>query len=126
MTENRHTLESKELLRISLELFSSGDRVTPFFNLVEADRAIVPLLIEAFNSGIDSEVREFLVEVIWQRGHPSTVPFLESALNDPEPAVWKQALDGLVTLGTIDAIEALHRARSRYSPTESDRREFQA
>ena len=88
-----------------LQRFRKGDREGAFHNLLEKGHEILPVLMAAFHSECDSQVREFLVEVIWQHRQPSVIPFLGEALQDPEPEVWKQALDGLVTLASLAALE---------------------
>ena len=67
--------------------------------LIEANPDIIPALIEQFANVEDGEFRAKIVQVIWQYRLPTTVSFLASALNDEHPAVWKCALDGLVTIG---------------------------
>lgn len=84
-----------------------------FFPLIEAEDAVVPVLIEAFRSEQDAGVRADLVEIIGQHRLPETVEFLAEALADSVPSVWKEALDGLVALGGTAAIEALESARDR-------------
>jgi HEAT repeat protein len=84
-----------------------------FFPLIEADDAIVPILIEACKTESDPGVRAELVEIIWQHRVPETVEFLSEALVDDAPEVWKNALDGLVALGGEAAINALESARNR-------------
>lgn len=96
-----------------LQQFQKGDRVPAFFGLVEMDHRILPELMEAFRSQRDSQVRAFLVEVIWQHRQSSVVSFLDEALQDSAPEVWKQAVDGLVTLASPEALEVLRAAKSR-------------
>jgi HEAT repeat protein len=87
-----------------------------YHSLIEADDAVVPLLIEAFGVQKDMNVRAELVEIVWQHRLPETVGFLARALDDPAPEVWKSALDGLVALGGPSAVQALERARERAQP----------
>ncbi len=94
-----------------LERFQRGDRDGAFFGLLEMEHGIVPDLIARFRGEPDRRVREFLVEVIWQHRQPSAIPFLGEVLRDSEPAVWRQALDGLATLGSPAALEVLREAR---------------
>jgi len=84
-----------------------------FFPLLEANHAIVPVLIEACRAEPDPDVRAELVEIIWQHRLPETVEFLSEALVDDAPEVWKNALDGLVALGGEAAINALESAKNR-------------
>ncbi len=72
-----------------------------------------PKILEPYAiSEQDENVRAYLVEVIWQHRRPELVPFLARVLNDPSKKVWKVALDGLVVLGTDDALVALKAARA--------------
>jgi hypothetical protein len=87
------------------------DGSAAWHTLVEMDDAAVPELIGVFKAESDASVREFLVEVIWQHREPSTIAFLGQALNDPEPVVWQQALDGLVTLASPAALRVLYATR---------------
>ena len=91
--------------------YRQGDREGAFFGLVETDHAVLPDLMAAFRTESDSRVRAFLVEVIWQHRQQSVIQFLGEALHDSEPVVWRQALDGLVTLASPAALEVLRSAR---------------
>ncbi len=51
-----------------------------------------------------------IVEAIWQHRRPSTMTFLADALRDSGSIVWKQALDGLVTLASSEPIQVLRSA----------------
>ena len=95
-----------------LQQFRKGDRDGAFFGLVELDHGILPELMAAFRSERDSRVLVFLVETIWQHRQPSAVSFLGEALRDSVPEVWRQAIDGLVTLASPEALEVLRAARS--------------
>ena len=70
-----------------------------FHTLIEALPAILPLLVERFHQEKDGESRARIVEVIWQHRQPASIGVLSTALEDAHPAVWKQALDGLVAVG---------------------------
>lgn len=85
---------------------------------------VLPDLIAAFRGEPDGDVRAFLVEIVWQSREPSVIPFLGEALNDSDAAVWKQALDGLVSLGSPAALAALHAAAARQLPTRQRTEEF--
>ncbi len=80
--------------------------------LVELELQALPLLQQFAVSERDEEIRATLVEVIWQHRNPESIPFLAQMLTDPGKKVWKAALDGLVTLGTDDALVALKVARA--------------
>jgi hypothetical protein len=59
--------------------------------------------------------------VIWQRRQASSIPFLVEALGDPHPEAWKQALDGLCSLGAVGELQAVISA-SRH--LDEDRRSW--
>ena len=80
-----------------------------FHTLLEADKSILPVLIRQFTDHADGADPARIIEVIWQHRDKATIPFLASALNDPHSDVWKQAFDGLVTIGGIESHNALVR-----------------
>jgi hypothetical protein len=107
-----------------LQRFRKGDRDGAFCGLLEMEHGILLELMAVFRSEPDSRVREFLVEIIWQHRQPSAIPFLGEALHDRDAAVWKQALDGLVTLASPVALDVLRAARTRQFPTQRETEEF--
>src|SRR5262245_58891265 len=84
------------------------------------DHAVLPDLISAFHAESDTEVRAFLVEIIWQHRQPSVIPFLGEALFDSDPNVWRQALDGLVALASPASLDVLQAARARQFPRQCE------
>jgi hypothetical protein len=109
-----------------LERYRAGDEETAFFGLIELEAAAVPDLIAAYRSEAEVSVKEFLVEVIWQFRLPSTISFLGEALRDPEPAIWKEALDGLVALRSAAALSELEAAKTSKVCTAGDADEFRS
>ena len=97
-----------------------GSDENAFHTLIEADDDIIPALIEQFADADDGKCRARVVEVIWQHRLPSTVPFLASAMNDEHPDVWKQAIDGLVTIGGPRSLGVLNDCLVR-TGTDSER-----
>jgi HEAT repeat protein len=98
---------------------SGSDRDSAYHGLIEADHGIIPILIGAFRKEQNPAIRASLVEVIWQHRLPETVQFLAEALEDSNPRVWKNALDGLVTLSTPEGIQVLESAKTRAKNTQS-------
>src|SRR5262249_859023 len=95
-----------------------------YHSLIEADHAVIPLLIEAFRTEPHSATRATLVEIIWQHRVPETIDFLSEALDDNHPQVWKSALDGFVAIGSPAAIQVLESVKQRVpigSQAKSDR-----
>jgi len=107
-----------------LDLFRKGETDSAFHGLLEISREILPELMTIFRSERDARMRELLVEVIWEYREPSAIPFLGEALLDPDPGVWRQALNGLVTLASPAALDALRSARTRKFPRQRDAEEF--
>ena len=96
-----------------LERLKGSDWEHAYHRLIEADDAIVPILIKAYRTEADPAVRATLVEIIWQHRVPETISFLSEALDDNHPEVWKNAVDGFVTLGSASAIHMLESAKQR-------------
>jgi len=99
-----------------LQRFREGHRADAFFGLLEMDHDVLPELMAAFRAERDAQVRAFIVEVIWRHRQQSVTPLLGEALRDSEPTVWRQALDGLVSLASPAALEVLRAARTRRFP----------
>jgi len=84
-----------------------------FHTLREAGAAALPYLAVALRNAPAPGVRKLIVEVMWQSREPSVVSILAIALDDPAPEVWKEALDGLVTIGDSSASAVLRSALAR-------------
>jgi hypothetical protein len=84
-----------------------------FHNLIELGPEIQAILMSTFRNEQRPAIRTRLVEVISQFRDPATVEFLEQALGDSAPSVWKASLDGLVSVGGKAVIDALGRAQRR-------------
>lgn len=107
-----------------LEMFRRGDTDNAFHGLLEIDRDVLPELMAVFRNEQDIRVRELLVEVIWEYRERSVIPFLGEALSDNEPRIWRQALNGLVTLALPASLDVLRAARARQLPTQCETEEF--
>ena len=137
------------LIDYYLERLRRGHGDQAYHGLLETSYEILPELIVAFRAEMDTRIREFLLGIIWERWQESVRPFvgdalldikasrepavtlarsvialLGEALLDPEPLVWKQALDGLVAFASPEALEALRAARTRQFPSQRDTEEF--
>lgn len=93
-----------------IERARSGDHEGAFHGLRELDSDALPALQEAYRCEGDPVVRSLLVEAVWQHRQPSAIGFLADVLGDPTPVVWKQALDGLVTLASPESLRLLRSA----------------
>ena len=90
-----------------IEMARSGDGDEAFHGLRELAADTIPALQETYRSEPDPTVRAVLVRAIWEHRDPSVIDFLAEAVRDRDPAVWKEALDGLVTLASPEAERAL-------------------
>jgi hypothetical protein len=96
-----------------LQRFREGDYYIAFSGLLEMGDEILPDLMTLFGKERDPDFRAFLVKIIWEHRQSSAIPFLGIAMRDAEPKVWKEALDGLVTLASQPAIDVLRSERNQ-------------
>jgi len=116
-----HDLQAVVVSSVQQLKSSNADSEGAFHNLIEIDHAVVPYLISAFQAETDDAIRAVLVEIIWQHRQPETDKFLLEALEDSSPKVWKNALDGLVTLGSPEVATKLESIRKRVATKWPDR-----
>jgi len=90
----------------------NGDFHNAYHSLIELPNDLLPDLEEAYRGEADPAIRALIVEAVWQHRLPTSVDFLVVALEDPHPEVWKQALDGLVTLVSPESRTVLELAKS--------------
>jgi len=100
-----------------------GTRDNAFHSLIEADSAIVPLLIDEFRCEPDATFRDAILRVIAEFRLPDTVPFFAERLFD---AHWKAGLDFFVAQASPEALNALERARARRFDSQRETDEFRA
>jgi HEAT repeat protein len=94
----------------SVEYYLEIARTGGFHALLELDHGALTALQAAYRSEADPNTRSLIVHAIWEHRQPAALDFLGEALLDPAPEVWKQALDGLVTLASPEALRALQSA----------------
>ncbi|HTQ39337.1 MAG TPA: HEAT repeat domain-containing protein [Pirellulales bacterium] len=107
-----------------LERLRAEDNSAAFFGLLESDSSVVPDLVALYRSESDPSIREFAIEVLWQRRDLSIIPLLGEALHDPNTAVWQQALDGLVALASPESLAVLRQAQTKQFSKQGDAQEF--
>jgi hypothetical protein len=107
-----------------IERFRRGDRESAFHGLLEAGREAIPDMISVFHATSEHELRAFLAEVIRYCKDPSTISFLGEAINDPDPGVWKEGMDVLVSLASRPALDVLQSARNRQFTKQQNVNEF--
>lgn len=96
-----------------IEQYREGQSDDAFHGLLELDNGVLHELTQAFHESTDTSMRAFLLNVIWQHRQASVIPLLAEALFDRDSDVWKEAIDGLVTLNSPESLQALRRARMR-------------
>ena len=100
-----------------------GDSDNAFHSLVEADPAIVPLLIAEFGREPDAAFRDRLLRVIAEFRSADTIPFFAERLFDGH---WRPALDFFVAQASPQALGALEHARTRGFDSQRETDEFRA
>ena len=105
--------ELEDMVTHYIAALSGPSAENAYHGLLEAGPAAVPFLATAFSTERRPEMRATILQIIWQSRNPSALPVLASGLADPAPAVWRAALDGLVTLRGPKAVETLRAARNR-------------
>ncbi len=109
-----------------LERYRQGDTENAFCGLAQVDHEALPELMAEFRAAPETDLRAFLLNVVWQHRQTSAIPLLGQALREGETAFWRQAMDGLVAMACPEALEALRMGRSRQFPEERDTQEFRA
>lgn len=102
-------MDSEAYVADQLALFRAGQKDAAFFGLIERP-GLLPILTNAFRGEPDSDVRVFLIKVLWEHRDPALLPVLGEALTDRNADVWKEALNGLVTLASSASLSILNRA----------------
>jgi hypothetical protein len=106
-----------------LALLRHGNSDNAFHSFIEADPAIVPLLIAEFRRESDAKFASELLRVIAEFRSPDTIPFFAERLFD---AHWRAALDFFVAQASPEAVAALEYARTRQFDSQEEGDEFRA
>jgi hypothetical protein len=88
-----------------IAVYRSGRCDDAFHSLIERGPALVPDLIDAYETTECPETKAFLLEVVAYFRSAEASGFLRHALRRSEPLIWKVALDGLVILRAADDLE---------------------
>jgi hypothetical protein len=96
-----------------IEQLRGANSEDAFFALLHLDDKYLPTLINAYHQKSDIATKAHLVEIIWQHRKPDTLPFLVEALHHQHEAIWKNALDGIVTIGGTDSLNLLETEKNR-------------
>jgi hypothetical protein len=97
-----------------------------YHSLIELGPVILPELLDRFSRARLSAFRAVLVEIARQLRCDEAGPILQAALRDPAPAVWKEALDGLVGLASPLALQILEEARKGAPPPGVEASEWES
>jgi hypothetical protein len=106
-------MDDDEFLYYVQQLHAADADHAYFALLTDTTEANVSKLIAAFHRETDDKVKADLVEIIWQRRLPETLDFLAQVLHHPKPEIWKNALDGIVAIGTAQALIVLEDEKRR-------------
>jgi HEAT repeat protein len=90
-------------VRHYLDIARAGQIESAFFGLIDLDKSVLPILEQEFRLEKDPSVRALIIKAVWNARWPGSIPFVAEALGDPQPQVWKEALDGLVALASPES-----------------------
>jgi hypothetical protein len=89
--------------------------------LSELGSDAIPYLESAMRSESDPSILALVVEAAWQTRSVQALSVLAPALQHPVPAVWKAALDGIVTLSGPESLKVLLSAMEH---TDGEKRDW--
>ena len=95
----------REIIRDYVALHNSGRCDDAFHGLLDHGVDMVPDLILAYEDTERPETKAFLIDVVSYLRSPDAAGFLRHALRRDDPAIWKSALDGLVSLRAAEDLE---------------------
>jgi len=94
-----------------IERLDGRESEDAFHRLIECPTTVVPLLINAYAREERPAVKAAIVGVVNEFRHPEIVGFLSRILAEDDADIWKEALDGLVSIGNGGALEVLRKAQ---------------
>ncbi len=100
----------------ALALARLGDADEAFHTLRELGAEHLLAMQAACRDELDPDTRALIVDALWERRDPSVIGFLSEMLRDKSPAVWKEALDGLVAMSSDDTLRVLQAALGEADP----------
>lgn len=89
----------------------SGESEEALCSLTNLGVAAIPLVAAAYDHERSSKRRVAILHALWEFRDLAALPTLAEALRASDEGVWKEALDGIVTLGGSPAVEVLRAAR---------------
>jgi HEAT repeat protein len=96
-----------------LAALHGADRENAHHRLIELGPEVIPLVTTRFQIESDQSVRSTLINIAWRTNSPAALPLLKEALDDSDPGIWKEALDGLIALGGPSALDVMRQVRAR-------------
>src|SRR5262249_41615809 len=96
-----------------LQSLSGPDDENACHRLIELGPAVIPYLESKFKIALDARTRQAMVKIAWQSQSRQSLPLLQDVLEDAHDHVWKEALDGLVSIGGPEALEMVRQVRGR-------------
>ena len=85
----------------------SGKSENAFFNLLELGPEAIPFIHAAYLGSADAESKVRLLRVAAETHAEQAIDLMKIALDDADPSVWKEALNGCVMIGGLNAKNAL-------------------
>jgi hypothetical protein len=113
-----------EQIQYWIEQYQKGDQDNAFHGLLEIGHKATAKLIDCFHKTSDHQLRAFIVHVIRNYHNSSSIEFFKEALLDPNPDVWKEAMDGLISLASPQSLESLQSANNRQFTNQQDTNMF--
>lgn len=101
--------ELSEYVQHYLHELRKGDSENAWFSLIEANSSIIPLLENAYYQENDVSAKAQIIEIVSHHRLSASIEFLVNELENPEPCLWKAALDGLVSQRSQKSAEALQK-----------------
>jgi hypothetical protein len=111
---------SNEAISHYIHALRGHDRENAYHRLIELGADIIPQLVTSYALDVNISFRATLLKIAWRTESPRAIPFLAEALDDGEPGIWKEALDGLVALGSQSALDVVRDARVRANAEKSE------
>jgi HEAT repeat protein len=110
------TRELVALVEHYLLEWDSSAWASAYHSLIELGPQVLPELTRRFAESREIAFRAALVGLARNIRSADALPLLDRALQDESPVVWKEALDGLVTLASPTSVRLLEEALDRTPP----------
>ena len=88
--------------------------------LVEWGPDVLPDVRGAYDMAKETGFRCLLIGIMAELRDGDSIQRLARSLRDPDPVIWKSALDALVTIGGGEAVDALRQATGQAPPEQHE------